>query len=196
MGRPRSEAAKNAVFQATLELIEQAGSPGLTIDAVAAHAGVSKATIYRWWRDKTMLVLEVFLSLLSPWVDFDETLPVRDNFIRQLKGMAALFDQPLGRSVLFMIAGSEADSQVVEGFHSSYLKPKRNEAKTFLEAGIRSGELLPDIDLDITLDLIYAPVYHRFLVHKNTPDSTYIEKLVDCVLNPFTCDSKKRQQGL
>lgn len=65
-GRPRSEASRNAILQATLELLEQSGYPSLTIDGVAAHAGVSKATIYRWWRDKKMLVLEAFLTLLSP----------------------------------------------------------------------------------------------------------------------------------
>lgn len=184
-GRPRSEASRNAILQATLELLEQSGYPSLTIDGVAAHAGVSKATIYRWWRDKKMLVLEAFLTLLSPRIDFDETASVRDNFIRQLKAMSDLFAQPLGRSMLSVIAGGEADSEVVRAFHTSYLLPKRNEAKRFIEAGIERGELLPGLDPEITLDLIFAPVYHRFIVHKQTPDETYIEGLVHTILKPL-----------
>lgn len=185
-GRPRSEESRNAVLQATLDLLERAGYPSLTIDGVAAQAGVSKATIYRWWRDKTMLVLEAFLALLSPRIDFDETSSVRDNFTRQLKAMADLFNRPLGRSMLAAIAGSEPDTEVVQAFHASYLMPKRNEAKRFLEAGVERGELLPGFDLDIALDMIYAPVYHRFVIYKTPPDGAYIETLVESVLRPLT----------
>ena len=61
VGRPRSEASKIAILNATIDLLEESGYSTLTIEAIAAHAGVGKATIYRWWANKSFLVLDAFL---------------------------------------------------------------------------------------------------------------------------------------
>lgn len=181
-GRPRSEASKKAILNATIELLEQSGYSSLTIDGVASHAGVSKATIYRWWNNKTMVVLDAFLMLLAPQVEFYETSSIRDNFLNQLKGMANVFNSTIGRSMLSIISGSEPDSEVVKAFQLQYIVPKRNDAKRFLENGIKRGELRPEIELDVVLDMIYGPVYFRILIHKKMLTPSFIETLIEYCL--------------
>ena len=61
VGRPRSEASKTAILNATIDLLEETGYSALTIEAIASNAGVGKATIYRWWSNKAFLVLDAFL---------------------------------------------------------------------------------------------------------------------------------------
>ncbi|WP_106767397.1 TetR/AcrR family transcriptional regulator [Paenibacillus faecalis] len=181
-GRPRSAESKDAILNATVELLEKNGYSALTIEGVAAAAGVSKATIYRWWSNKTMLVMDAFLMLLTPQVKLNENASVRENFMNQLKGMAKVFNSTLGRSMLYVISGSESDSEVVETFMSQYLIPRRTEAKRILENGIEHGELRPNIDYDIVLDMIYGPLYFHVLIHKKKLDDSYIETFIEYIL--------------
>lgn len=182
VGRPRSEAAKNAILNATIDLLERNGYSSLTIEGIASDAGVSKATIYRWWTNKTMLVMDAFLMLLAPQVKLSETASIKDNFMNQLKGMAKVFNSSIGRSMLFVISGSDPDSEVVETFRTHYLIPRRNDAKRILENGIARGEIHPHINTDIILDMIYGPLYFQVLIHKKKLDDMFIETLIGYVL--------------
>ena len=83
-GRPRNEESKNAILNATVDLLEESGYSNLTIEAIAAHAGVGKSTIYRWWPNKSYLVFDAFLMSTETHLYFLEKVSLRENFRQHL----------------------------------------------------------------------------------------------------------------
>jgi AcrR family transcriptional regulator len=179
IGRPRSETSKNAILNATIHLLEQADYASLTIEGIAANAGVSKATIYRWWNNKTALVLDAFLMVIEPVAQFPETATVREKFLHQLQVLSNVFNSRLGRTMLSIITENEPESEIVKSFQQLYISPRREYAKSILEKSVALGEINSVIDLDIVLDMLYGPVYFRVLISKKTLDREYSETLVD-----------------
>src|SRR5271167_3468624 len=78
-GRPRSEQARLSILRSTLKLLAKKGFPDFTIEAVAAHAGVGKATVYRWWPDKAALIADAFASSTKSKLHFPDTGSVRKD---------------------------------------------------------------------------------------------------------------------
>ena len=182
VGRPRSEASKIAILNATIDLLEESGYSALTIEAIAAHAGVGKATIYRWWTNKSFLVLDAFLMSTETRLNFLEKASIRENFRQQLQTLAKVFNSTLGRTMIALVAESGEDSEVAKAFYTNYLNPRREDAKIVLERAIASEEIQSTINLDVTLDMLYGPVYFRILIYKKKVDATFIDTLVDQVM--------------
>src|SRR5258708_39963572 len=84
-GRKRSEASRKAILDATYELLETVGFHQMSIEGVAARAGVGKATIYRWWRSKGVLAVEAFMEAVAPSIAFRDTDSARAEIRRQMK---------------------------------------------------------------------------------------------------------------
>jgi AcrR family transcriptional regulator len=78
-GRPRSERAHRAILQAANELLESEGFAAVTVEAIAERAGVSKATVYRWWPNRAAVVMDGFLSIVSSEVPFPHTGRARED---------------------------------------------------------------------------------------------------------------------
>jgi AcrR family transcriptional regulator len=188
VGRPRSEQSKKAILNATICLLEQSGYSSLTIDGIAAHAQVSKATIYRWWSNKTVLIIDAFLMQILPQIEFQETLSVREKFLKQLQGLSNVFNSTLGRTMLAIISESDPDSEVVQIFHTQYIAPRRADAKRILEIGIANGEIRSEIDQDVILDMIYGPLYFHVLIFKKTLDPSFIEILIDYIMKAMSLE--------
>src|SRR5437667_8411380 len=98
-GRPRSEKARKAVIRSTLALLNRMGFHELSIEAVAAHAGVGKATVYRWWANKAELVIDAFVSAVEKELRFPSAGPVLESIHQQMKRCAVIFYSPLGQIV-------------------------------------------------------------------------------------------------
>ncbi|KYZ77830.1 hypothetical protein AXX12_17360 [Anaerosporomusa subterranea] len=182
VGRPRSEASRRAIIEATIYLLENNGYATLSIEGIAAQAGVSKATIYRWWKNKAAVVMDAFFISITPQIQFLDTTSTRENFRRQLQSLAKVFNSTIGQTMLTIIAESGKDSEVARSFYLSYLAPNRLAAKRFLERGIAQGEINSSIDQDVALDMLYGPIYFLVLIYKKELDETYIDTLVDQVL--------------
>ncbi|HWJ78455.1 MAG TPA: TetR/AcrR family transcriptional regulator [Niallia sp.] len=181
VGRPRSEASKTAILNATVNLIEETGYSTLTIEAIATHAGVGKATIYRWWSNKSLLVLDAFLMSTETNLYFQENTPFRENFRQHLVTLANVLNSTLGRTVVALVAESDEDSDIAQSFYTNYLKPRREDAKRILERAMADGEVQSIIDKDVVADMLYGPVYYRILIYKKEVDSEFINTLLDQV---------------
>src|SRR3984957_8306622 len=155
LGRPRDEAARVAILKAANAILEKEGIAGFTIEAVAARAGVSKTTIYRWWPSRGALAVAGFLAEMEPKIAYPNTGSSLMDLVAQLKRVAAVY-------------GSA--------------RPRREEAKAILRAGIERGELSRDIDIDVALDALNGPIYYRMLVPLGPLDSTWVETLARSVL--------------
>jgi len=181
-GRPRSEQAHSAILRSTLELLGQNGFSELTIESVAAHAGVGKATVYRWWPNKAALIADAFASSTTRKLHFPDTGSVRTDMSQQMRQVIKIFTSRRGRILSAILGGGQSDRDLIVAFRERFLWPRRREAYATLERGILRGELRKDVDMDLLLDSLYGPIYMRFLIRhaKLTPD--FVDSLCELVL--------------
>src|SRR5271170_451364 len=181
-GRPRSEQARLAILRSTLKLLGKNGFSELTIESVAAHAGVGKATVYRWWCNKAALIADAFASSTTRKLHFPDTGSVRTDMSQQMRQLIKIFCSRRGRIVSAILSAGQSDRAVIAAFRERFLKPRRREAYATLRRGIARGELRKDVDMDLLLDSLYGPIYMRFLIRhdKLTPD--FVDRLCELVL--------------
>ena len=181
-GRPRSEQAHSAILRSTLKLLGQNGFSELTIESVAANAGVGKATVYRWWPNKAALIADAFASSTTRKLHFPDTGSVRTDMSQQMRQVIKIFNSRRGRIVSAILGGGQSDRDLIAAFRERFLWPRRREAYATLRRGILRGELRKDVDMDLLLDSLYGPIYMRFLIrHDNlTPD--FVDSLCELVL--------------
>ncbi|MFC7587681.1 TetR/AcrR family transcriptional regulator [Nonomuraea antimicrobica] len=161
-GRPRSEKAEKAIVDATLDLIgEGMGVSELTIEAIAARAGVGKTTIYRRWSNKEDLVVDALATLKAPLPPLSGT-SVRDDLISLVDAMRQESGQARTRCVM-NIAMSEADRypRLMERFVKRAVEPRRLAMRAVVERGIATGELRADLDVDLAIAVISGTMIHQ-----------------------------------
>ncbi|MGW4409428.1 TetR/AcrR family transcriptional regulator [Nonomuraea sp. NPDC004702] len=153
-GRPRSEKAEKAIIDATLDLIgEGMGVSELSIEAIASRAGVGKTTIYRRWSNKEDLVVDALSTLKAPLPPLSG-ISVRDDLIVLLDAMRREAGQARTRCVM-NIAMSEADRypRLMERFVKRAVEPRREALRSVVARGVATGELRPDLDVDLVMAL-------------------------------------------
>ncbi len=183
-GRPRSEKAREAILAAAAELLLARGLGAVSMDAVAEQAGVSKATIYRWWPTKETLALD---ALYHEWAaagpSARETGSVRGDLLSLLRPWVRLVGKrPYGRVIAGLVAEAQADPVFAEQYRERFVEPRRAQARPILERAIERGELPAATEIELALDLLYGPLYHR-LLHGHAPlNERFLRDLIDTVL--------------
>src|ERR1700722_15135854 len=167
-GRPRSARAHEAILQAAVGLLLENGLAAVSMDAVAARAGVSKATIYRWWPTKETLALD---ALYHEW----DVPPARDTgslrgaLLSLLRPWVRLAGRrPYGRAIAALITEAQTNPEFAREYRERFLAPRRDLARAVLLRAIDRGEIPADTKMDVALDLLYGPLYHR-LLHGHAP---------------------------
>ena len=140
-GRPRSEQARQAILRSTLKLLQHTGFPDLTIEAIAADAGVGKATVYRWWPNKGALVVDAFASSTEGKLHFPDTGSVYQDVSLQMNQFLGILHTRRGRIVAALLGAGQSDPELLEAFRERFLRPRRQEAYKTLRRGIERGEL-------------------------------------------------------
>lgn len=181
-GRPRSEEAREAVLKAARKLLEEGGLGAVTIEGIAARAGVSKPTIYRSWKNSYAVAMEAFLESAKARVPFGEsTSPVAD-LREQLRKVAEVFATRTGRSVAAMIAAAQSETEIAKAFRNHFILKSREEGRQLLDRAVAQGELRGDIDFDTTLDLLYAPIYFRLLIGHGALTPAFTDSILEHAL--------------
>lgn len=162
-GRHRSLEAEAAILRATLYLLERQPLRKVTADAIASRAGVSKATIYKWWPNKSLVALDAFLASMSEQVPVPDTGSAECDFTQQLKAVMAFYRSPLGRLFGQFLAEGQSDPRFLALFRERFLHPRRNTARVMWQRGVHRGEIRADLDVELVLDLIYGPMVFRLL---------------------------------
>jgi AcrR family transcriptional regulator len=181
LGRPRSESAHRAILAAANRLLERDGFHGVSVEAIAAEAGVSKATIYRWWPNKAAVVMDAFLAAIGPQLSFPPDVPARDSVRAQMRTLVDLFNQRTGRTIAALIGQAQADPDLAEAFRARWIANRRAIAREILARGIANGELRPDSDIEVALDSLYGALYFRLLVDHLPLTRDFVDHLVDQV---------------
>jgi AcrR family transcriptional regulator len=165
-GRPRSEHADKAIMQAALELISEECFVNVSMEAIAARAGVAKATVYRRWSSKAALVVDAFFNEMSPQFPFPDTGSVVEDFRQQMRSVARVLSSKWGRIYATLIGRGLHDTELAEALRARWLEMRRSEARMVLRRGMERGELRSDVNLDVILDALYGPIFYRlFLGH-------------------------------
>ena len=183
-GRPRSEKAEKAIVEATLDLIaEGMAFSELSIEAIAARAGVGKTTIYRRWSNKEDLVVDALATLKAPLPDL-AGISVRDDLIALL-GLMCRESGQVGARCVMNIALSEADRfpRLTERFVTRVLEPRRQAMRDTISQGIARGELRADLDVEMGMALLSGAMlwFTKWGPAGDLPDDLP-ERIVDEVL--------------
>src|SRR6201996_7576303 len=154
-GRHRSLEAKAAILKATLQLLERESLRKVTADSIARRAGVSKATIYKWWPNKSMVALDAYLAGMTERVAMPDTGSAEQDFTVQLKSLTAFYTSTLGRLFCQFIAEGQSDPEFLALFRERFLFARRDAARVMWRRGVERGEIRNTVDGEIVLDLIY-----------------------------------------
>jgi len=190
-GRPRSEKARQAILDAAIELLIAHGLEAVSMDEVADHAGVSKATIYRWWPTKETLALD---ALYHEWDTFQPSLPDTGSLRGDLLALVWPWvrrarKRPYARVVAALVEETHTDPAFAALYHERFVNPRRDPARAVLRRAIERDEISKDTDIELTLDLIYGALFHR-LLHAHAPLSNrFVEDVIDATLAGLTAKS-------
>ena len=195
-GRPRSEQSRRAILRSTLNLLQHTGFPDLTIEAIAADAGVGKTTVYRWWPDKGALVVDAFASSTETKLHFPDTGSVYRDMSLQMNQFLGILRTRRGRIVAELLGAGQSDPELLEAFRERFLRPRRQEAYKTLRRGIERGELPKSLDLDLVLDILYGAMYMRFLIRHDELSESYVKEVCHLVLGNAAGNSRSNSRNL
>jgi AcrR family transcriptional regulator len=184
-GRPRSARAHEATLKAAAGLLLERGLDAVSMDAVAARAGVSKATIYRWWPTKESLALDALYTQWSAAAPVPrDTGSLRDDLIEFLAPWARFVgsQQPYAWVIAALLAKARIDPAFATEYQRRVVQPRRDQARDIFVRAIERGEIPADLDLEVALDLIYGPLYHRLLQGHAPLDDSFVQAAIDMAL--------------
>jgi AcrR family transcriptional regulator len=179
-GRPRSEEAHQAILDATLALLAEVGFSSLTVEGVAARAGVGKATIYRRWPSKVPLVVEAFGGL--PAFEEADTGSLVGDLKAMLRAYLELFNETPLATVLPALASERAHDPALAALFNPVLRQRRSPLMNALERARARGEIPPDTDLELAADLIVGPIAVRLFFTGRRIQPKLVDPLVEMAL--------------
>lgn len=174
-----------AIRQAVLELVGERGVTGVTMEAVAAAAGTSKAVLYRRWPDGRALLRDTLLRTAVSAIPHHDTGSYRGDMLAILRGWADLFTGPQAAVIHAGIAAAANYPEFAEAFRTDVIGWRKKEMADLLARGIARGDVRADVPVEIARELGQSVLWHRLLVTGDPIDDELIAQLVDEVLVPF-----------
>lgn len=163
-GRVRSDASRVAILNATLKLLETTPLQQISIESIAREAGVGKATIYRWWNSKAAVVIEAFLHTHLSHTPMPKGVSPRNALTRHVHLLVEEYSGWSGRIVSQILAEGQGDPDVLREFRERFWYGRRAVVREVFEEARRQGEFRSDIDTELQMDILYAPIYFRLLM--------------------------------
>lgn len=181
-GRPRSAAADQAILDAATELYVELGYDGLTVEGVAARAGVGKTTVYRRYPTKLDLLMAAIACLSDARGPAPDTGNARGDLLALARGYRTMLTGSMaGRAIPVMLA-AKARHPDLAAAQEAYVAGRRAEAAGVVRRAVDRGELAAGTDPLLVVDLLVAPLFLRVLLSGDPVDDAYLESLVDAVL--------------
>jgi TetR/AcrR family transcriptional regulator of autoinduction and epiphytic fitness len=178
---PRVERSRRVILEAVLEELGEVGYGALTIESVAARAGVGKSTIYRHWPGKLALVEDAFRTLKAK-VLVPDSGTLRERITGFLQEVAALVEESTYSACMpALIDAAERDPQVRE-FHCAFSTERLGVLVDVLREAVRAGELPPDADPELLADALIGPIVMRRLMFYEPFDPKLVPALVEQIL--------------
>jgi AcrR family transcriptional regulator len=192
----RSERSKQKILDATRELLaEEGGVRALTIEAVAARAGVGKTTIYRRWRDKWELALDaVMIDMLPRFANPIDVGDTRKELITFLDSVTKLWASPPdGPAMQGLVSEIATEPELARVYREQVVEPRREQLRPVIERGIARGDLRPDADVRLVHELLVGPILYRLLLSGPPLDRKLTTSLIDAILDGFRLHPEKER---
>jgi AcrR family transcriptional regulator len=197
MGRPREARADRAILEATRELIAERGVYEFRTEDVAARAGVGKGAIYRRYRSKDELVTAAIAGLVSEEIGVPETGSTRDDLLALMREAVELYRGSLASRLMPNLIGAMAQKpKLAKAVRDGFLAGRRGALGEVLRRGVERGDLRPDLDLELALDVLGGPLFYRLLVTGGPIDDQLAEGVADLILRGFSPDESRRTKSI
>ncbi len=182
---PRFKGARDRpkILAATMALLENKGYSGVSMEAIAKETGVSKVTIYRWWPNRASVVMDAFLEFNAMNLPYASVGTTREIVRGQVSRVSKFFAGVGGEMMRGLMANCQTDPELASVFREDFIVPRRSAGTAVIRKGIESEELRPDLDVEATLDALYAPLYYRLLTGHGAIDEEFLDALVDAVFD-------------
>ncbi|GAB3664326.1 TetR/AcrR family transcriptional regulator [Streptomyces sparsus] len=183
----RSARSRDAILAASMELVGEVGYNKLTIEAIAARAGVGKQTIYRWWPSKAAVLLDAFTAVVDD-PGYQNGLPDTGDLAADLKGVLRATvdefnDERFEAPYRALAVAGAADAELAREFVQRLTEPGLAVYTDRLRSAQRAGEISADIDVRVAVDMILSPISQRWLMRSGDLTHEFADTLVDLVLN-------------
>ena len=176
----RSEDARRAILQAADDLLVAKGFGGVTIEGIAAAAGVGKQTVYRWWTSKTDVLLEAFVEDAAEELTPPDLGDLERDLRTHLRHLAYFLTKSDAGAVFKALIGhAQHDPTFAATLRAHYLDEQRRRDQLPLERAIARGELSADLDTTSSVDQLVGPIYHRVLVTGDSVNNAFVDGIVD-----------------
>ncbi|WP_158895482.1 TetR/AcrR family transcriptional regulator [Amycolatopsis anabasis] len=182
----RSQRSRQAILGAAFDLLGEVGYRKLTIEAIAARAGVGKQTIYRWWPSKGAVVFDAFLAL-SEGAEERVALPDTGDLEADLRlvvraTVAELTDPRFDVPYRVLLTEFQQDPQLTEEFRERLYEPLLAATRDRFRRAQAAGQLAADLDLDAAFELLWGPIYYRWLLRTGPLTESYADTVTDLTL--------------
>ena len=182
--RPRIEGDREQeILDATLQVLAEYGYDRLTMDAVAAQARASKATLYRRWNNKVSLVIEA-LQHMKGAEELPDTGSLRGDLQAVFCGVGGLSDTTAVATYASVLTAISRDADFAEAFRRDFVGPKIAASRLLWERARERGELREGLDLDLFEPALAGIVLHRMFVMGEIPSQDLITRVIDQIILP------------
>ena len=196
MGRPKDARADRAILETTLELIAERGAHAFRTEDVAARAGVGKGAIYRRYRSKEELVTAAVAALVREEIAVPDTGSTRGDLLALMREAVELYRSSLPGRLMPKLIGAMADNpELARAVRDRFLAVRRSALSEVLRRGVERGDLRPDLDLELALDVLGGPLFYRLLVTGGPLDEQLAEGVADLILCGFAPDEPRRAKS-
>lgn len=178
----RSKHSHRAVLRAAEELLGERGYANITIEAIAARAGVGKTTIYRWWPAKASIYMELYTELATATLPPLDTGSLEGDLRELLRGAFALFRSTVaGLAVAGIIAEAQSNPDVARMLREDFAPSRRRINVEILERAVRRGEISAGISTEVVSDMITGAAWYCVLVGRSLAEDV-ADTIVDSIL--------------
>lgn len=180
-GRPRSEKTRKAILKAAFRLLKQEGFAGVSTKQIAMEAGVSTATLYRWWDNKQAILLDAYLETTRDILPHGRRgSPLARLRIYTLR-IAEFLSSANGTVFLRLLSAIQDDSALRKGFYENIFLPRRAEGCAIVQDAINAGELPDSINPDFIINQLIGPQVLRALLGQKL-DAKYAQCIFDYIM--------------
>jgi AcrR family transcriptional regulator len=175
----RSEKSRRAILNAADDLLVEVGYAAITIEGIAARAGVGKQTIYRWWGSKADVLMDNYATDAAEELAVPETGQIDQELRAYLRELADFLTQsPAGAVLTSLVGQAQHDRGMADAFRRDHLSAQLERERDMLRRGIERGQLPASLDVDKALAGLLGPVYYRVLVTGEPVDADFTNDLV------------------
>lgn len=180
-GRPRSTQSHRAILNASYAELHDVGFRNLSIEGIARRAGVSKATVYRWWPNKAALLFEAVNShpdAEQRYPDFEPSEDTRERLHDEIRGVIRYFAGETGSAFLDLVSESRFDPSLATALSEEFVEGRRAATRQVLAEGAARGQIRDDLDVETLMDMVWGAIYYRFLVLHDQPGPELADRLI------------------